>query len=122
MKRNPLNILTLFVFALLQCVAPLVHAHVDGQADTSIHAYSIPHHLSDRNVSQCHAESHESQAIAISDEYQRDNALAIIVDSVTLVHPEARCATLQAIAAFNAPCALSDVYLTPQPHAPPRLT
>lgn len=121
MRRKPLHILTLFVFALLQCIAPLVHAHVDGQTGTSIHAYNIPHHLSDRSVSQCHVEAHESQAIAISDEYQRDNTLAVIVDSVPPVRPETRCRTLETIATFNAPCAPSDIHLTPQPHAPPQL-
>jgi hypothetical protein len=111
----------LFVFALLQCIAPFVHAHVDGQTDASLHGYNIPHHLSDRSISQSRVETHESQAIVISDEYQRDDALAVVADSITPILPETRCTTLRTIVAFNAPYAPSDVYLTPQPHAPPRM-
>lgn len=76
--KKPLQILAIFLFALTQICAPLVHAHVDGiQSDASFHMHEIPHNLSLIGLSQCHVESYESQAISIPHQNQKDDALVI---------------------------------------------
>ena len=94
-RYSPKLLLTL-VFALLQCVAPLVHAHVDGK-----HSGILPPFLSAQSLSEHESinsassvETHESPAITIAHEFQRNNQF-------TLAQP------VQANI-FNIPC-LSDV-------------
>ena len=89
--KKLLHILSLLLFTLIQCVAPLVHAHVDGiQSSATFHAHGIPHYqyqISAQELSRSHVESYESAAISIPHEIQRDNTIAILDIAFTLSHP-----------------------------------
>lgn len=78
MKRflHPLLALT---FALLQCVAPLVHAHIDGQHSGLVPpALTAPHLLGDQlTQADCLIEADESPAIGLAYEFQRTDHPAI---------------------------------------------
>jgi hypothetical protein len=73
------KLLLTFVFALLQCVAPLAHAHVDGQHSgilpPSLSAQSHAEHMSINSTST--VKEYESPAITLSHEFQRDHQCAI---------------------------------------------
>jgi len=82
------QILALLLFALIQCFAPLVHAHVDGnQCGTFIHSHDIPHYYSEAELSQSHIESYESRAISIPHEHHRDDTFAIPDVLSSSIHP-----------------------------------
>jgi hypothetical protein len=77
MKKS-VHILLVVVFALLQCVAPLVHAHVNGE---HVHAHAgvlspaleLHHSLaSELSQASCYIEQHESPAISLAQEFQRN--------------------------------------------------
>ncbi len=119
MKR-PLQIFALLLFALTQFVAPFAHAHVNGMQDSaSIHTGDTPHHLSVDALSQCHVESHESPAIEIQQEYQRDNAAAIPAIPVSAVHPLAANGTTLESNEYDSLHSLALPYHRPHPQAPP---
>ncbi len=86
--KMSLHIFALFLFVTTQCFAPLVHAHVDGmQGDASFHAHDIRQHLSSPELSQCHVESYESQAISIPHEHPRDDTFVMLYISSPSAHP-----------------------------------
>jgi hypothetical protein len=119
MKR-PLHIFTLLLFALTQFVAPFAHAHVNGTQDTtSIHTSSIPHGLSVPALSQCHAESHESPAISIQQEYQRNIVAIIPAISVSAVPPFAPNGTTRLSRQYDSLHSIAFAYYRPHPQAPP---
>lgn len=119
MKR-PMQIFALLLFALTQFVAPFAHAHVNGMQDSaSIHTGDTPHHLSVNALSQCHAESHESPAIEIQQEYQRDDATTIPALPVSAVHPLAANGKTQKSNGYDPLHSIALPYHRPHPQAPP---
>lgn len=75
-----LRTLIIFTFAMLQSIAPLVHAHIDGkQSGSSILAISpastalVAGHI----VDELSTQSSETQAICLPPEYQRNDALLV---------------------------------------------
>lgn len=73
------KILLTLVFALLQCVAPLVHAHVDGQQSGILPPlFSVQSHLEHASInSTSNVTNSESPAITLAHEFQRDHQCAI---------------------------------------------
>ena len=73
------KLLLTLVFALLQCVAPLVHAHVDGQHSGILppSPYAQPHSHHESTSPTSSIEKYESPAITLSHEFQRDHQCAI---------------------------------------------
>jgi hypothetical protein len=68
-----LRALTILIFALLQCIAPLVHAHIDDQqSDASILAQGVSHLNTADTLGHCLAEQGESTTITLPQKYQRD--------------------------------------------------
>ncbi|MBI4809157.1 MAG: hypothetical protein HY799_09460 [Nitrosomonadales bacterium] len=119
MKRTS-HIFALLLFALTQFVAPFAHAHVDGTQDnTSIHTSDIPHHLPYSGFSHCHIESHESQAIDLQQEYQRDDAAAIPVTPVSALQSFASTTTIFVSNDYDPPHSVTFAYHRPHPQAPP---
>ncbi len=71
MLKRPLHLLLVITFTLLQCAAPLVHAHVNGQLSGLLPpALETQHPAAIQN--DCVIEEDESPAITIPHEYQRD--------------------------------------------------
>lgn len=125
MKKS-LHILALLLFALIQCFAPLVHAHVDGiqAAAPSFHAHDIPRHIATRHsaiieLSQYHLESYESQAISIPHEHPRDNAPFVAHLFPASTHPYPPRITIGIVEPYDTPRSLISPYRRPHTQAPP---
>ena len=117
MKR-PIHIFALLLFALTQFVAPFAHAHVGGiQGNASIHTSDLPHHLD--GLSQCHAESHESQIINAQQEYQRDDVAVIPSIPVSAMPPRASNDTTHVPNEYDPLHLAVSAYHRPHPQAPP---
>lgn len=85
---KPLHIFAVILFALTQCFAPFVHAHVNGvESNTAIHVHDIPHLSSPTKLLCPCIESQESQAISIAHEYQRDMTFVIPDTNHSTTHP-----------------------------------
>ena len=86
--KNTLHIVALLLFALTQCFAPLVHAHVDGvESGNSIHTHDAPHHFSSPETTSSHCESQELQCVSIDHEYQRSVSIVITDTLAATIHP-----------------------------------
>ncbi|MFA6903108.1 MAG: hypothetical protein WC236_08510 [Gallionellaceae bacterium] len=82
---NPIRIirsLLLMLFVLLQCVAPLAHAHVNGDnASQRVHfdgvgpAWSGDHHQHAADAAQLAAEEHQSAVVCPPPEYRSGSPL-----------------------------------------------
>jgi hypothetical protein len=119
--RKPLHIFALFLFALTQCIAPLVHAHVNGiEANTALHTHDIPRISSASGLACSHFESEESQAISIAHEYQRDMNIAIPSTSCSTTHPLPPRISGLATAPCHAPRSVESSFHKPQTQAPPQ--
>ena len=70
--------LMVLLFALLQCAAPLVHAHIDGdnQHTSSVQTATQPNDYSLELNS--YLEQSESAAISLANEFQREVSSALI--------------------------------------------
>jgi hypothetical protein len=120
--KKLIRILAIASFALTQCFAPLVHAHVDGiQCHASVHTNDIPLHLSIESVSQSYVESYETQAISLPHEFQRDDAFVIPSNLHASNHPLTQSLSLSK--AQSSPLLQSKpvAYNKPHPQAPPVL-
>ncbi|WP_237248454.1 hypothetical protein [Sideroxyarcus emersonii] len=124
--KKPLHILALLLFALIQCFAPLVHAHVDGiqTAADSFHAHDIPRHVTTQHstttgLSQYHFESYESQAISIPHEHPRDDTLFVAHLIPSSIHPHPPHITISAVEPNIPLRAAASPYRRPHPQAPP---
>ena len=88
MTNRILHTLLVLTFALLQCVAPLVHAHVDGQ-HSGVLPPSLESHHHSQEQAECVVEADESPAIGLH-EYQRNDqpVLAHSATAITFnIHP-----------------------------------
>ena len=118
--KKPLHILAIFLFALTQLFAPLVHAHVDGiHGETSFHAHGIPHHLLPIDFSQSHVESYESQAISIPHQNLGDDALDIPDFFVSSTHPLSPGVTRACVEPYDSLCSTASAFHKPHTQAPP---
>jgi hypothetical protein len=116
------RILALTLFALIQCFAPLVHAHVDGiQCHAQVQSSDIPLHLSIESVSQSYVESYEAQAISLPHEYQRNDAFVIPGNLHASNHPFAQDLGLNKAHSFPPLQFRAFAYNKPHPQAPPVL-
>jgi hypothetical protein len=119
MKR-PIHIFALLCFALTQFVAPFAHAHVDGiQGKSSIHTSDIPHHLPYPGLAHCHIQSHESPAIDLQQEYQRDDAASIPAAPVATLRTLASNDTAYVSNDYESQLPIAFAYQRPHPQAPP---
>ncbi|MDO8925470.1 MAG: hypothetical protein Q7U94_01005 [Sideroxyarcus sp.] len=119
MKR-PLHIYALLLFALTQFVAPFAHAHVDGVQDkASIHTSEVPHHLPYPGLEHCHIESHESPAIDLQQEYQRDDAAALPAAPTTTLRTLASNDTTNVSNEYESHSHVAFAHHRPHPQAPP---
>lgn len=114
------HILMILLFALLQSVAPLVHAHVDGH---NFHANSVQTALQTNNqsIQFCSsAEEFESPAISLDNEIQREvnDTLADNLAPLPLL-PASNIATLTVTSANSWPARIDNTYRHPPRQAPP---
>lgn len=89
--NHTIRLLLLMLFVLLQCVAPLAHAHVNGDnADQSMHfddidsLWSGDHHH-ESATTQFSAEEHHSAVVRMPPEY-RSSAVVIAQPVLTSRH------------------------------------
>jgi hypothetical protein len=118
--RIPFHILTLLIFALTQCFAPFIHAHVDGVDNgTSIHTHEIQRHIA---TDHPHIESYESQSVTPAHEYQRDDALVIAVDHASTTHPSSPCISIVSVGSPASIRSIAFAFQKPHTQAPPRFS
>lgn len=115
--RTPMNlnrlirVYLLLLFALLQCVAPLAHAHVNGDsADQKVHLATIESswlnaHEHDFHAEQFAAELAHSAVVTMPPEY-RFNDIAVVQVSGASVEP------LLALRVYSAP-----LFVAPPPQS-----
>jgi hypothetical protein len=121
--KKLLHLLLLFTFVLLQSVAPLVHAHVDGdQGQGLAQAQEAKGHSALVNHSQYFIEQSESPAICIADQLQRNHDVKIFL--AVSVYLKLHSSDLVLVTAHspveNVNAAVAP-YQNPLPHAPPIL-
>lgn len=123
MIRRPFHTLLIFAFALLQCVAPLVHAHVDGQQSGILPPTltAQPQASDNLALAGCVIEVNESTAIGLQSEWQRDEQPAITQPSWINTFSARPVATAQFLSPAALPHRAPLTYHTPQPQAPPAL-
>lgn len=82
--------LLLLLFVLLQCVAPLAHAHVNGDsADQKPHLATIDTswsgtHYHDANAEQCAIETDHSAVVSMPPEYRYNDMAVAQVNGASL--------------------------------------
>ncbi len=119
---KPLHLLLLIIFALLQSVAPLVHAHVEG-GGAGIHAPGLeaPHHI--LNVQQANQnviEVAESAAISMADQLQRDDSVVFFpAVEVTQTVNVAPLVVIKISLPVVVRATVTPSYQKPHPQAPP---
>lgn len=121
-----LQSLFIALFALLQCVAPLVHAHVDGiNSDSSAHAHELRLHIppqSDLYISLDYAQQADAAVIELPHELQRNDSLAPdqapIFASTVFTQPASHYIYKFTHRDFELPQAAN--HLLPDAQAPPR--
>jgi hypothetical protein len=124
MLRHTLHTLLALTFTLLQCAAPLVHAHVDGQLSGLLPpTFETQHHTTEQFVHTHDAlEENESAAITLPHEFQRDNQP--VLDHPAAIHipgiPPAL--GIQIVAAATASPNIQPRYNKSHPQAPPALS
>jgi len=60
--KNVMQKLLLIVFVLLQCIAPLAHAHVDGlDAEANLYSHNTQHN----NLHTAHIENHLGAVVSV---------------------------------------------------------
>lgn len=125
MKKSS-HIFALLLFALIQCFAPLVHAHVDGIQATapSFHAHDIPRHIATQHsstveLSQYHLESYESQAITIPHEHSRDNTPFVAYLLPASTHPSPPRITIGTVEPYAPSRSCASPFRRPHTQAPP---
>lgn len=118
MMKRPLRILLLLAFALLQCAAPLVHAHVDGQLSGLLPpSLETQHHP--QMQADCAIEENESPAITLPNELQRDDQPSLTQPHTTQSFDILPVATAKLAPAINDPDAVFSPYRKSHPQAPP---
>ncbi len=117
-----LHRLLLLTFALLQCIAPLAHAHVEG-GGAGVHAPGLeaPHHfLNVKQASQSVIEVAESAAISMADQLQRDDSVvfspAVEVTQTVNVPP---LVVIKISLPVVIRATVASPYQKPHPQAPP---
>ncbi|MDD4910966.1 MAG: hypothetical protein PHP57_01595 [Sideroxydans sp.] len=121
MTTRFLRLFTLLSFALLQSIAPLVHAHVDGQ-NTHPTALAMSPALPFALIEHQHSviEQDESQAIGLPHELQRDETPIITGSSTQLAPPAAQSVLSLFFFKHLQSQAISVAFITPHTLAPPR--
>jgi hypothetical protein len=124
MNRYVSKFLLTFIFALLQCVAPLVHAHVSGvQSGILPPSFAVHHHLENDDAlkSADTFEENESPAITIPHEFQRNNQSAIPQPGQTGIIDSPNFFSIKLQSTLVRPVVTSFPYCKPHPQAPPTL-
>lgn len=123
--RKLARLMFICLFTLLQCVAPLAHAHIDGdQSNHGLHAVEFEHALGGHELSRCEASSPESPAIGMPHELPRDNSLELALApprALPQLPPATAQPTIAAVVASLAPILGPGSFETPLSHAPPAL-
>ena len=123
MMKRSLHILLALTFALLQCAAPLVHAHVNGENSGLLPPpLETQHHLSDLLAqANCVIEAAESLAISLAPEFQRNDHPAIPQSSSANIPNSLQVVVVK----FHPSPAPSGIFFSPYSkslsQAPPRL-
>jgi hypothetical protein len=114
------------LFTVLQCMAPLVHAHVDGiNSDSAIHAHELRLHApltQDTYISLDYVQQADAAVIELPHEFQRNHPLS--PDQAPLpdfsLKPEAKAAITLTVHAQSRTLHLrSTPYFLPEAQAPP---
>ena len=120
--------LLLMLFALLQCVAPLAHAHVNGDnADQSIHLdisslsrFGDYHHHNDADVAQFSAIEYHSATVCMPPECRSSK---LVIDHPVAVSQDGKVVFREHSAVVFDDCYEKTLFLTPYQHpfsqAPP---
>jgi hypothetical protein len=123
MLKHPLHTLLLLIFALLQCAAPLVHAHVNGEHTGIIPpALAAPHVQDELTQTDCAIETDESPAISLSTELQRNNVPALPQPSWTYTAETRAASTVKFRTPSPHPASFFSPYSKSHPQAPPALS
>jgi len=119
MKNLFPRILLALIFALLQCVAPLVHAHIDGQHSGILPpSFSAQHHPDNSTGS---IEEYESPAITLAHEFQRDHQCAIAQPAQTSIFNIPGLSEVKLLAVTAPAIFVLSPYHKSHPQAPPAL-
>jgi hypothetical protein len=122
MMKRPTHTLLALIFALLQCAAPLVHAHVDGQ-----HSGLLPPSLETQSLSEqfaqvdCSIEADESPAITIPHEFQRDDQPALVNHAASKTFDLLPACQTILVSSTAPPVSVFSPYSKSHPQAPPAL-
>lgn len=120
MVKRPLHLLLAITFTLLQCAAPLVHAHVNGQLSGLLPpALETQHQPTVQN--DCVIEEDESPAITIPHEYQRDEQPVLSHSTPALLFVALPLSHIQPALASPHSVAVAPHYPKSRPQAPPAL-
>lgn len=120
MVKRPLRLLLAITFTLLQCAAPLVHAHVNGQLSGLLPpALEAQHQQTILN--DCVIEEDESPAITIPHEYQRDEQPELTNSAPALLFVTLPLRHIQTARTLTQSVALPPHYPKSRPQAPPAL-
>ncbi len=127
MKRHLSHLFLALSFAMLQCIAPLAHAHTGDSVEHGIH---LPQAEAEARIIQedllqcCIAEAEESAAVVVSEGCERENQIPAPDAQAMFAPPVFQ--TLAAPVAATLPEAGRDAtplpsvsFRRPYPHAPP---
>jgi hypothetical protein len=124
LKRYFPKYLLALIFTLLQCVAPLVHAHVSGnQSGVLPPSLTVQQQLSDHLIikSADSIEENESPAIIIPHEYKQHNQSSIPRSQQTGILDLLCLTDITIQTASDQPVMVLSPYNKSHPQAPPEL-
>lgn len=124
MLKHSIHTLLVVVFALLQCAAPLVHAHVNGQHTGLIPPALTAPHLIGNELTQTDyvIETDESPAISLANEFQRNNHPAIPQPSWSYTTDTPPVAVVKFLPVTPPSVSFFSTYSKSLPQAPPALS
>lgn len=112
----------LLTFALLQCIAPLAHAHVEG-GGAGVHTPGLEashHFLHEKPAGQYFIEEAESAVIVMADQLQRDDSVVFLPAAVV---PHIASFPPLVVIKISLPvvvrATVTSSYQKPHPQAPP---
>ena len=113
------------LFTLLQCVAPLAHAHIDGQQGSGgLHTLEFEYAASSLQLSHSEASTPDSPAIGMPHELPRDSSAELAPPpplATLLTRPDAHTGEIRFPCTRRLPVPVERPFDTPFSHAPPAL-
>lgn len=121
MLKELVKYAAILTFTLLQCAAPLVHAHIDGSiSEGSILVHSAPLPTPSLDKAVCYAESEEAQAITIPHVSPSNETPCVIDSSSTFSYTVSANLKNRYAPLGNEDYYHSTLLVTPPSQAPPK--